>query len=594
MRFILAMILAALASSSGYLAGQSTAPTPAASPAPAGNLRVPAGEKLLLELETSLHTRTTKKGDPVAFRTTRDTRADGRIAIPRGSVVRGTVTNAKRPGRLFGRAELQLRLDDVLLVDGTRLDLDATIVRVGVMQLVQGKSDDPKVEGDKGSGADAGAVLSGGVQGATIGVIAAGGKGAMYGGAIGAGVGLAGILLRRGPDIDLPRSTLFEAHFDQPFEIAADQAQRAAELARAEVPPPGELRVADREGIPQLPGRERPRLSRRDAEPPETVRIETAPPAGPDPAPAAAPPPATEPVAEDPNSFKLSVNVQLVQVDTLVRDRTGRPMDNLRREDFLLLEDGTGQGIAAFSRDELPLAVALVIDRSGSVQPYMNDIRRAAYRALLQLKPGDEVCLFSFAGEVERLEGLTTDRQRIADLISTIRAGGGTNIVDAAHDAVSYLGMVAPDRRRAVILISDNQATTRPRAGEGQTIRLALETETVIYSVKTRGETTPATLRLPNLVIGAGSVKKITGETGGEIIEVGSAGSLDAALATAVARLKLRYTLGYYPANASPGTYRRIEVRLADHFGRPGTDYSIHSRTGYYYPGPKTAVQPQP
>jgi VWFA-related protein len=299
--------------------------------------------------------------------------------------------------------------------------------------------------------------------------------------------------------------------------------------------------------------------------------------------------------ASDGTGFKLSVNVQMVMVDATVKDRGGRPLDNLTQKDFHVYEDGVEQEIRNFSRDEYPLAIALVIDRSGSVAPHMNDLRRAAYQALQQLKRGDQVALFSFAGEVERLEELTTDRQRIADRISTIRAGGGTNIIDALFDATYYLAQVAPDRRRAVILISDNVNTTRPRTSEGQVIRMALETETVIHSVKTPGEFMPLTMRIPNWMGGAGSVDKITAETGGEIIDVTGLGSFDAALSAAITRLKLRYTLAYYPSNtARDGTFRKIDVRLAERFGRPAADYSVHARRGYYSGADRSAARSNP
>jgi hypothetical protein len=57
-----------------------------------------------------------------------------------------------------------------------------------------------------------------------------------------------------------------------------------------------------------------------------------------------------------------------------------------------------------------------------------------------------------------------------------------------------------------------------------------------------------------------------------------------------VERLKLRYTLGYYPENPAPGTFRKIEVRLAAHFGQPVVDYRVNSRRGYYYPSPTPAA----
>ena len=68
----------------------------------------------------------------------------------------------------------------------------------------------------------------------------------------------------------------------------------------------------------------------------------------------------------------------MVQVDTVVRDRAGRMIDNLKPEDFRVFEDGQEQMVGSYSRDEMPLAIALVIDRSGSVSPYLYELRRIA------------------------------------------------------------------------------------------------------------------------------------------------------------------------------------------------------------------------
>jgi VWFA-related protein len=281
-----------------------------------------------------------------------------------------------------------------------------------------------------------------------------------------------------------------------------------------------------------------------------------------------------------------------VMVDAMVRDRAGRPMDNLKQEDFRISEDGVEQKITSFSRDQLPLAVALVVDRSGSVAPFMNELRHAAYQALSQLKQGDQVALFAFAADVQRLEDLTPDRQRIADRIAQIHAGGGTNITDALFDAIYYLSAAAHDRRRAVILVSDNEATVRGRASQNELIRMAMESETVVYSIKTPGESMPITMRIPDLLGGKGSVSKVTRETGGEIINVQRTGSLNAALADVVSRLKLRYTLGYNSTNlARDGSFRKIDVRLTDPYGRSEADYSVYARRGYYAPTERVARQ---
>jgi Ca-activated chloride channel family protein len=571
------------------------------------DLTVSPGEKLVLQLDTPLHTRSTRNGDKAYFKTADEVIAGGTVAIPRGSEVRATVTHSQRPGRLAGRAEIRLRFDDVRLPDGTILPLHASIVRAGYTDIKASKEGDQSLKGDGANGASLTVVGQGGLQGAILGATLGGGKGAIYGGAAGAAVGLAAIMLQRGPDLDLPRDMLFELKFDRALQVPAAVAQRAVQIARTipastsggstgSYPAPSDNFPPDPGGTP-VPDFSKDSEPETPAADTGTVEVATA---GRTTPPVVLPAPGTsggsQPSVEDAgdaDDFKLKVDVQLVMVDATVRDRTGRPMETLRREDFRIFENGVEQPVQSFSRDEYPLAVALVVDRSGSVAPFMNELRQAAYRTLHQLKRGDQVCLFTFAGDVQRLEDLTTDRQRIANRIGTIQAGGGTNIVDGLFDAVYYLSLVARDRRRVVILVSDNENTTRPRSNQNEVTRLAMESETVIYSVKTAGQGTPITMRVPVWVGSLGKddlVGKITHETGGEVFDVGGAGSLDSALATVITRLKLRYTLGYNSPNAAKdGSFRKIDVRLIERYGRPDSDYIVNARRGYYAPTERVA-----
>ncbi len=585
---------------SSLVYAQSTASSSSATAAVSPDLMVGPGEKLVLQLDTPLHTGSTRNGDRAYFKTSDEVIVGGDVAIPRGSEVRATVTHVRRPGRLAGRAEMRLRFDDVRLPDGTILPLEASVVRAGYTDIKTSKEGEQSLKGDGGNGSSLTIVGQGGMQGAILGATLGGGKGALYGGAAGAAIGLATIMMQRGPDLDLPRDMLFELKFDKAFQVPAAIAQRATQIARSvpvtppvsssgTYPAPVDNFPADPNAAP-VPDFSRDNESAAIPAESGTVDVATA---GRTTPPVVIPAPGTsgssQPTVEDADNaddFKLKVDVQLVMVDATVRDRSGRPMETLRREDFRVFENGLEQTVQSFSRDEYPLAVALVVDRSGSVAPYMNELRQAAYRALHQLKRGDQVCLFTFAGDVQRLEDLTTDRQRIANRIGTIQAGGGTNIVDGLFDAVYYLSLVARDRRRVVILVSDNENTTRPRSSQSEVIRLAMESETVIYSVKTVGAGTPLTMRIPVWVGSLGKddlVGKIAQETGGEIIDAGATGSLDSALATVITRLKLRYTLGYNSPNPTKdGSFRKIDVCLNERYGRPDSDYIVSARRGYY------------
>jgi VWFA-related protein len=302
------------------------------------------------------------------------------------------------------------------------------------------------------------------------------------------------------------------------------------------------------------------------------------------PPPTAAVPPVETPAREGrPGAYRLKVDVDLVLVEATVRDEYGAIVDNLKREDFHLYEDGVEQQISHFSRDELPLAVALVVDRSGSMAPVLRELHRVAYGTLSLLKPDDQVALFAFAAQAERMEDLTTDRQRVADALAAIRARGATVIADAIFEAALYLGRAAPDRRHAIILVSDNENTLKGYASESRVIRQALETETVIYSIKV-GEgmhTRMLNVKLP--IFRDISVPKIARETRGETIAGKDLKSVESALATVISRLKQRYSLGYYSTNhRREGTFRQIQVRVADGSNDSRGKYTVYARRGYY------------
>jgi Ca-activated chloride channel family protein len=300
--------------------------------------------------------------------------------------------------------------------------------------------------------------------------------------------------------------------------------------------------------------------------------------------------------AREAERFKLKADVDLVLVEATVRDQEGRMVNDLRREDFRVYENGVEQQISYFSRDELPLAVALVLDCSGSMGPVLKQLHRVSFDTLSSLKPDDQVALFDFAARAEMLVGLTRNRQRIADAIATIRAGGGTVIPDALFEAALYLARAAPDRRHAVILVSDNENTLKGYCDESRVIRQALESEAVIYSIRVEGGSHPHSMYVLLPIFREVSVPRITHETGGEVIDVRNIDSIRSAMATAISRLKQRYSLGYYSTNRRhDGTFREIEIRITEGSNDSKRKYTVYARRGYYAPREDaTSLDPHP
>src|SRR5277367_3049228 len=117
---------------------------------------------------------------------------------------------------------------------------------------------------------------------------------------------------------------------------------------------------------------------------------------------------------KDQGQGTIRVDVNLVLVDATVKAKDGQIMANLKKDDFEVREDGVAQKVEIFSRDELPLNVALVLDLSDSIGPFLGPLRDAANTALAALKPEDEVALFTFSTEAVLRVPFTKDKTRLA------------------------------------------------------------------------------------------------------------------------------------------------------------------------------------
>jgi Ca-activated chloride channel homolog len=269
-------------------------------------------------------------------------------------------------------------------------------------------------------------------------------------------------------------------------------------------------------------------------------------------------------IAEE--GFKIRAEVDLATADVTV---IGTPSAELRAEDFILFDNNVAQQISYFSRDQLPLAIAILIDKSGSTLPYLPVLQIAGITALRRLKPEDQVALFGFDQGFEKLSDLTEDRLQIADKIGQIQLGGITNIYDPLFNAAKYLKKTAPQRRHSIILISDNAHNYTGNHDAKQCRVELLETATTLHNI-----------RIPNDREDM-DIRELAEETGGEVLEVEGPTSLKAALDNAIVRLRMQYTLGFNPSNpGKTGSFHKLDVRFAHQESCPGCQLLV--RGGYY------------
>jgi type IV secretion system protein VirB10 len=189
-------------------------------PAPAGDYVIVAGTKVPLSLINSISSKHSAEGDRVYLETAFPVMTNGRIVIPVGSYVVGTVTQVKRPGKVKGRGELYIRFDALTLPNGVSRDFHARIggmdgAASGELDRAEGtvKSDGNKAGDLRTIGEVAGA-------GASVGSIAGSvaghpGLGIGVGAGAGTAAGLVAILLTRGPDAVLAKGTTVEMVLDR-------------------------------------------------------------------------------------------------------------------------------------------------------------------------------------------------------------------------------------------------------------------------------------------------------------------------------------------------------------------------------------------
>ena len=228
----------------------------------AGEYVVEPGTRIPLGLINSISTKHSAPGDRVYLETVFPIVIDGRVIIPPGSYVAGTVTDVKRPGRVKGRGELHVRFDSLTLPNGETRDFRARIGGLDGRGREELDRAEGRVKSEGNKAGDARTVGEATATGASVGVIAghaAGrtGMGAGVGAAAGATAGLVGVLLSRGPDAVLAKGSTIEMVLDRQLRFEGDELDFGGSMPRVRTGGGGPEQRQERRSLP-MPGRRWP------------------------------------------------------------------------------------------------------------------------------------------------------------------------------------------------------------------------------------------------------------------------------------------------------------------------------------------------
>ncbi|MFY9557603.1 MAG: VWA domain-containing protein [Blastocatellia bacterium] len=296
-------------------------------------------------------------------------------------------------------------------------------------------------------------------------------------------------------------------------------------------------------------------------------------------------------VAND--NIRLAVDLVVLDAQVL-QQKTGRVAGNLKKEDFVLAEDGVRQQITHFSQDTLPLSVILMIDRGGCLDPFSEKVKHATLEALQRLRPQDEVALMSFANTTELITGFGRGKERILDGLDHLPP----HDEEAEHcfsrallEASDYMNRAGnPDGRRVLIVITGITTFFDCAGPSADEARMAvLESGTVVCGIipKTAGQRMENGVMIAAAGIGglfkakSSSLKKIAEETGGEVL-TDKPENLDHTFNNLIDHLRTRYTLGFVSTNRKrDGGFRKLKLDLAGPVQHGDDRLVVKTKRGY-------------
>jgi Ca-activated chloride channel family protein len=313
-------------------------------------------------------------------------------------------------------------------------------------------------------------------------------------------------------------------------------------------------------------------------------------------------------------SFRFRTGVELINVAVTVVDANGRFVSGLRKEDFVVYEDGVEQTVTHFNSERVPVSLGLVVDtsRSMSGQKWEHAVDALNRFVLELLGEGDEVFFYEFNDQPRLIEDWTTDRVRVSRAMRRIVPDGGTAMYDTLAEAVP-LADAGRNRKKAIVVISDGN-DTNSETPVLDVKRLIRETEVLVYAVGIDGQGGWSTRTGPNPFPGrppvripfplpipgrrrpfpaqppfgggnrvyrqgdrvnAAALRELTDDSGGRTEIVRDSGDLDPATANIAEELSQQYFIAYPAAAKKDGRWHTIRVEVRDR------RYTVRARKGY-------------
>jgi Ca-activated chloride channel homolog len=284
------------------------------------------------------------------------------------------------------------------------------------------------------------------------------------------------------------------------------------------------------------------------------------------------PPDQNQPPVNDNSTFVFRAEVQNVILHATVVDDKNRLVMNLDKNAFNVFEDNQPQTIIAFAREDVPVAMGIVIDNSGSMREKRDKVNKAALNLVRSSNPQDQVFVVNFNDEYYLDQPFTSNINLLKEALEKVEARGGTALYDAIVASADYMKKNARLQKKVLFVVTDGEDNASRETLEEAVRRLQEENGPSVYTIGLLGEEKARRARR--------ALETIAQRTGGIAFLPKTTDEVDEISRTVAHDIRNQYNISYKPTTPkSAGGYRTIHVEAR---AKGYKKLTVRTRSGYY------------
>jgi Ca-activated chloride channel family protein len=282
--------------------------------------------------------------------------------------------------------------------------------------------------------------------------------------------------------------------------------------------------------------------------------------------------PAKDQSSQEDQGFVFHKQVEEVVLHATVVDDKQRMVMNLDKTAFNVFEDGKLQNIVSFRREDIPVAMGIVIDNSGSMREKREKVNKAAINLVRASNRQDEAFIVNFNDEYYLDQDFTNDLSKMKEALEKVDTRGGTALYDAVVASADHLKKNARLEKRVLFVVTDGEDNESQESLEQAIRRLQEENGPTVYAIGLLGDEKARRARK--------ALQFIAEKTGGIAFFPKTLDQVDEISSQVAHDIRSQYTIGYKPTNPkSAGGYRAIKVEAkAKGYGK----LTVRTKSGYY------------